>query len=133
MEKTRVETANDDSQIAIDCRRLARRFSLDHTDDPIVEFDLADGSPWSVRLVEISENGFSFGLAQDRQPIAVGTLISQLTLDVGGLRIAGSGRIAHVTPKLGSYAAYGVEFIPTSDADTTALASVVSRLSLFNR
>ena len=122
----------DGPHLAYSRERRAWRFRPEHADEAFVDLDLADGSHWRLSLVVISAMGFGFNLHDDRPLLTVGTRIDNVTIQVGGLRIAGSMRVAHVSPKIAVDPICGAEFTPTSEADTRKMNFLISRLEQRN-
>jgi c-di-GMP-binding flagellar brake protein YcgR len=114
-------------------KRRAWRFNPEHADEAFAELVLEDGSHWRQRLVVIGAGGFGFSLNGGCPPMAVGTRIDQATIQVGGLRITGSVRVAYVTEGLAAETICGVEFVPSTDADERRLGYIIGRLEKRHR
>jgi c-di-GMP-binding flagellar brake protein YcgR len=117
----------DRTESAATCRRRVRRYRLNHAESAFVDFDLAGGSHWRLSVVEISSEGFAFEVEGGRPPMTVGTQVDAVTIEMGGLRISGDMRVVHVTQETEMDTVCGVEFTPSTAADTRNLTDLITR------
>ena len=116
--------------LAYVCNRRAWRLRTGNADEAFIQFDLADGSRWSLSLLEISEGGVGFGLDNGRPSLTIGATIEAATLHVGDFEISGSARVSHVTSEFAVGTLCGAEFRPADDADRRLMALLLHELEL---
>ena len=104
------------------------RFRLNHAEKASVDFDLPDGSHWSLNLVELSAEGFAFELENGRPELTAATRIDAVAIRVKGVQFAGTLRIVHVTKESEADTVCGAEFAPATDADAGTLALLITAL-----
>ena len=112
--------------------RRAWRLRVPNDEEAFVEFDLVGEPHWRLDLVEVSEVGVGFRLEGGRPSLAVGTPIAGVMIHAAGLRIAGSIRVAHVTPKPADDTICGAVFVPSTETDMQAMGRLMSHLEKHN-